>query len=85
MQTIKVKDRKIAASIELENGDVYKVTSPNFDQLQEFQSMKNSENENALFEAFEKLGLPTKIGKQLPISVLNDIAESLLGGNGQKK
>lgn len=85
MEVIKVKDEKVVAKIELEDGKTYEVMSPNFEQLKSFDDMKRSEDSEALFKAFEKLGLPVEVSKRLPITVLNKISEKLLGDGSKKK
>lgn len=85
MDTIKVKDEKFAAKIELEDGTIHKIVSPNFEQLKQFDELKRSNESDGLFLAFEKLGLPTEVSKKLPITVLHKISERLMGGGAEKK
>lgn len=85
MQTIKVKEKKYAASIELENGDVHKIISPSFELLKEFDELRKADDSESIFKAYEKLGLPIAVGRALPMSVLQEIAESIAGKAAEKK
>lgn len=85
MRKIKVKEKKFAAEIEMENGDIHKIISPSFELLKEFEGLRKSEDPESLLKAFEKLGLPLNVGRQLPMSILQEIGDSISGKDAEKK
>ena len=86
-KVIDVSKFKIAAVIKAEDGKEYKIASPSFKQLEQFEELKrNGDDPAGIFKAFELLGLPIEVGKGLPVAALEEVAKHINpAGAAEKK